>query len=306
MKIAVLGSNGLLGSTLVRAASAAGHSVAAFGRAEMDLRDHKSLASWIWTLDAGWVVNCAAVTDVDACESGDGAEASLIVNAVAPEVIGAACRRAGAGFVHISTDYVFYGAVQGCGEGGQYVESDEPSPRNRYGAHKLMGEAGARAHGAFVLRTAWLYGPGGKNFISKSYEAVASGRPLSADAVSISTPTLASNMARYILAVVATDDRRSGDLYHCCDRGECTRWDMLSRVRLAMLPAAADLPPIARGWAHTGTAARPVRTPLDSSSFFRRFGGSAFQMETSRAAEAFVGECRAAGNRIVSGGAVAG
>ena len=299
-----MGSRGLLGSTLARAASAAGHAVTAFGVAEMDLRDHKRIASW--TPDADWVVNCAAVTDVDACESGDGAEASLLVNAVAPEVVGAACEGAGAGFVHVSTDYVFFGDGLGSGEGGQYDETDEPSPRSRYGAHKLMGEVGARARGAYVLRTAWLYGPGGKNFISKSYEAVARGRPLSVDAVSSSTPTLASNLARYILAVVASGDRRSGEVYHCCDRGESTRWDMFSRVRRAMLPDA-DLPPIERGEAYAaGPAARPVRTPLDSSSFFLRFGRLAGQMETSRAAEAFVGECRAAGNRIVSGGAVAG
>jgi dTDP-4-dehydrorhamnose reductase len=290
MKIAVLGSRGLLGSTLARAASAAGHSVAGFGRAEMDLRNHRFLASW--TPDADWVVNCAAVTDVDACESGDGADASLLVNAAAPEAVASACRRAGAGFVHVSTDHVFYGAVSGGGEGGQYVEADEPSPRNRYGVHKLMGEVGARAHGAYVLRTAWLYGPGGKNMISKSYDALTSGRPLSVDAVSISTPTLASNLARYILAVVARGERRSGDLYHCCDRGECTRWDVFSLVRRAML--LEDSPPIARGWAHTGTADRPVRTPLDSSSFFRRFGGPAAQMEAPRAAEAFVAECGAA------------
>ena len=305
MKIVVLGSGGLLGSTLARAASATGHAVAGFGRAELDLRDHKSVAGW--TPAADWVVNCAAVTDVDACESGEGAEASLLVNAVAPEVLAAACERAGAGFVHVSTDYVFFGDGFGSGEGGQYDETDEPSPRSRYGAHKLMGEVGARARGAYVLRTAWLYGPGGKNFISKSYEAVARGRPLSVDAVSSSTPTLASNLARYILAVVATDDRRSGEVYHCCDRGESTRWDMFSRVRRAMLPDSDGLPPIARGGAYAaGAAARPVRTPLDSSAFFLRFGRLAGQMETSRAAEAFVGECRAAGGCIVSDGVVAG
>jgi hypothetical protein len=67
---------------------------------------------------------------------------------------------------------------------------------------------------------------------------------------------------------------------------------VFSLVRRAML--LEDSPPIARGWAHTGTADRPVRTPLDSSSFFRRFGGPAAQMEAPRAAEAFVAECGAA------------
>lgn len=298
-KLTVIGSKGLLGSTLCRMAESAGHDVTGFDIEEMDISDHRAMAGW--TPDADWVVNCAAITDVDACETGDGAALSLLVNAVAPEVIAAACERAGAGFVHVSTDYVFFGDGMGAGEDGQYDETDDPAPRNRYGSHKLMGEVGARSHGAYVLRTAWLYGPGGKNFVSKSYELACGGKPLTVDNVCSATPTLASNLARYILAVVQADDRKSGETYHCCDAGEATRWEMFARIRRAMLPATEGWK-IARGDMYAGgPATRPVRTPLDSSAFFMRFGRTEGQMGAKEAAVEFVSQCRENERHIVSG-----
>lgn len=298
MRLTVLGSNGLLGSALARMASGLGRiEVTAMPREVLDLGSVSDLDGWV--PDADWVVNCAAVTDVDACE-GDKAVESLFVNAMAPERIAAACRSAGAGFVHVSTDYVFYGDGLGSGDEGQYDETDEPSPRNRYGAHKLMGEAGARANGAYVLRTAWVYGPGGKNFVSKAYDLAVAGKPLSVDNVSSSTPTLASNLARYILAVVAADDRASGDVYHCCDAGEATRWEMFDRVRRALQPAT-DAWDVAHGGLYAGGADRPVRTPLDSTAFFMRFAGLVEQ-ETVRGAVAdYVRQCRERCERVVSG-----
>jgi len=297
-KITVIGSKGLLGSTLCRMASDEGYAVTGFDVDEMDIADFRAMAAW--SPDADWVVNCAAITDVDACEAGS-EELSLLVNAVAPEVIGASCKKAGAGFIHVSTDYVFFGDGLGSGEEAWYDESDEPAPRNRYGAHKLMGEVGAASHGAYVLRTAWLYGPGGKNFVSKAYEMAARRQALTVDAVSSSSPTLASNLARYILAVVSADDRRSGEVYHCCDHGEATRWEMFDRIRRAMSPRTEGWE-IERGELYAGGPAdRPVRTPLDSTAFFLRFGARAAQCEIKDAAVDFVNECRDAERHVVSG-----
>ncbi len=278
-------------------ASAAGLEVTAMPREVLDLGSVSDLDGWV--PDADWVVNCAAITDVDACE-GDKAVESLFVNAMAPERVAAACRSAGAGFVHVGTDYVFYGDGLGSGEDGQYDETDDPSPRNRYGAHKLMGEAGARANGAYVLRTAWVYGPGGKNFVSKAYDLAVAGKPLSVDNVSSSTPTLASNLARYILAVVAADDRVSGDVYHCCDAGEATRWEMFDRVKRALQPATESWD-VAHGELYAGGVDRPVRTPLDSTAFFMRFGGPVEQATVKEAVADYVKQCRALCERVVSG-----
>lgn len=297
MRLTVLGSNGLLGSTLCRIAGERGLDVIPMPREVLDLGSVSDLDGW--APDADWVVNCAAVTDVDACEGYKAVE-SLFVNTMAPERVAAACRSAGVGFVHISTDYVFYGDGLGSGEDGQYDETDDPSPRNRYGAHKLMGEVGARANGAYVLRTAWVYGPGGKNFVSKAYELAVAGKGLSVDNVSSSTPTLASNLAQYALAVVETDDRASGDVYHCCDAGEATRWDMFDRVKRVLLPAteAWNMSP---GGLYAGGADRPVRTPLDSSAFFLRFGELVGQVEAKEAVVDYVAQCRSRCERVVSG-----
>ncbi len=266
-------------------------------REVLDLGSVSDLDGWV--PDADWVVNCAAITDVDACE-GDKAVESLFVNAMAPERIAAACKLAKVGFVHIGTDYVFYGDGLGSGKDGQYDETDDPSPRNRYGTHKLMGEAGARANGAYVLRTAWVYGAAGKNFVSKAYDLAVAGKVLSVDNVSSSTPTLASNLARYILAIVKADNRVSGDIYHCCDSGEVTRWDMFDRVRRVLLPTtkAWDVSP---GELYSRGVDRPVRTPLDSSAFFLRFGGLAEQVKVKDAVADYVVQCRNRCERVVSG-----
>lgn len=296
-KLTVIGAKGLLGSTLCCLASKEGYEVTGLGFEEMNMANLRSVSSW--TPDADWVVNCAAVTDVDACET-EKSDPSILVNAVAPEVIGATCAAAGVGFVHISTDYVFYGDGLGDGYDGWYDETDDPAPRNRYGTHKLMGEIGAAFNGAYVLRTAWLYGSGGKNFVSKAYELAARNQPVTADNVSSSSPTLASNLAKYILAVVAADERRSGAVYHCCDRGEATRWEMFDRVRRAMLPFT-DGWEVSRGELYTGgSAKRPVRTPLDCRTFFIRFS-SVTQADIKDAAVDFVNECRGIEKHVVAG-----
>lgn len=285
--ITVIGSNGLLGSVLARVAGERGREVVPLARSDIDLADIDFLTEWVPETD--WVVNCAAVNDVDGCED-EKAKDSLLVNGVAPELLAAACRRHGKGFVHISTDYVFYGDGLGSGEDGQYDESDETSPRSRYACHKLMGEVGAVSNGAYALRTAWLYGPGGKNFICKSYELCLQRKPLKVDAVSSSTPTSAANLAEYILVVIDTDERDSGYLYHCCDEGETTRFSVFERVRTAM-GVPAEKWPLEKGPLFVGRAPRPTRSPLDSSAFFMRFG-NAEQRTVKDSVREFVEQCR--------------
>lgn len=288
-RITITGARGLLGSNLASIAADHGYVVTALGREELDLADPEALSSW--RPDADWVVNCAAVTDVDACEDGDGVLESLAVNAVAPEILAGACRRGGVGFIHVGTDYVFYGDGMGGGNDGWYDETDEALPKNRYGTHKLMGEKGALHHGAYVLRTAWVYGCGGKNFISKAYEFGVRKKNLTVDDVSSTTPTLAVNLARYVLAVAEADERASGELYHCCDLGEATRWEVFDRVR-KHLGLSSDEWRVAKGQAFdSGRAKRPNRTPLDSSAFFLRFR-KAEQQTVKQAVAGFVTQCR--------------
>jgi len=186
---------------------------------------------------------------------------------------------------------IFSGDGLGRGPSGMYVETDPTAPICRYGCHKLMGEIGALGHGAYVLRSAWLYGPGGKNFISKAYEFGQAKKKLTLDDVSYSSPTLSSNLAEYTLAVVETDQRESGMLYHCCDQGHATRWELFDYVR-KQLEWSSDQWAVKKGPQYTsGTTRRPLKTPLDSSLFFRRFSHIK-QRTIEQAVTVFVSQCR--------------
>jgi dTDP-4-dehydrorhamnose reductase len=286
--ITVIGSKGLLGSNLCKLAATIGHKVEPLDVEELDISDTAFLSGWIPKSD--WVVNCAAITDIDAAEE-KLAKESLLVNGAAPEMLAAACKKAGVGFIHVSTDYVFFGDGLGSGIASRYQESDEPAPRCRYGIHKLMGEMGAEHHGGYVLRTAWLYGPGGKNFVSKSFDIATRRQKVAVDNIAVSSPTLATNLAANILAIVAEDERKTGGLYHCADEGEVTRWEVFDMVRRSLGLSETDWV-VEQGPMYTAAAPRPLRTPLDSSAFFLRFA-NAKPVLIRAAVEEYVSQCKA-------------
>ena len=159
MKILLTGSNGQLGWELERALSPLGQ-VFAFDRGTLDIGDFAAVAARLRETRPEVVVNAAAFTAVDRAEAEP--ELALRINGVAPGIIAEEARRAGALLVHYSTDYVFDGAKR-----GPYAETDVPNPLNAYGRGKLAGErAVAQAAGEhIVLRTSWLYGTRGQNFL---------------------------------------------------------------------------------------------------------------------------------------------
>lgn len=129
-------------------------------RADLDISDPKAVEAAIAGLRPKVVVNCAAMTAVDRCESQ--ADDAFRANGIGPAVLATACNRHGARLVHISTDYVFPGDLP-----RPYHEWDDTGPRTVYGTSKLAGEQAVRAHcpDHLILRTAWLYGPGGPSFV---------------------------------------------------------------------------------------------------------------------------------------------
>lgn len=156
MRVLITGGTGMLGRTLARHLSAAGHVVDARGRSALDVTDAAACADAV--VGADLVVHCAAFTRVDDCE-GDEAVAHA-VNADGAGTVAAACADAGARLIAISTDYVF------AGDAGPYAEGDAPAPATAYGRSKLAGEAAIAAvcPTATLLRVAWLYGQGGPSF----------------------------------------------------------------------------------------------------------------------------------------------
>jgi dTDP-4-dehydrorhamnose reductase len=159
MRIIITGKDGQLGFELCRAMTPLGQTVA-LGRAEMDLAKPEQVVGVIRDLRPDLIVNAAAYTQVDHAED-EGAVAQAI-NARAPEILAEEAKRIGARLIHYSTDYVFDGLKR-----HPYEESDATCPINRYGQSKLAGEQAIVAVGGshLILRTSWIYGARGKNFM---------------------------------------------------------------------------------------------------------------------------------------------
>jgi dTDP-4-dehydrorhamnose reductase len=146
------------------------------------------------------VINCAAWTDVDGCELNP--ERAVLINAEAVETLANHSRLAGASFVTISTDYVFDG-----GREGFYTQRDDPAPQSAYGIAKLQGERRAQRASArtVVVRTGWIFGAGGRNFLATAVERARRGEHLKAIDDAYGTPTYAPHLAARLRELAERD-----------------------------------------------------------------------------------------------------
>jgi dTDP-4-dehydrorhamnose reductase len=217
---------------------------------ELDIADASAVRDAIEAIRPNVVVNCAAMTNVDACESEP--ERAWAVNAEGPGHIAQAAGAAGAEVVHISTDYVFDGAR------GGYAESDETNPLQVYGRAKLAGEDLVRTSNArhYVIRSAWIFGPGGRNFISQMPGLVDDGGPVRAVADQRSSPTYAPDLALAIGGLFAAE--RYGT-YHVVNEGSCSYAEFAGHIA-SIAGSGAEVEAI-RG----ADVPRPAPRPHDSS-----------------------------------------
>ncbi len=222
MRVIVTGATGQLGQDVGAQFAASGHEVTAASRRDLDIaRRHQVLAA-LGSVRPDVVVNCAAYTAVDACESD--AERAYGVNALAVRHLAEAARRFDAHLCHISTDYVFSGD-----KSGPYHEWDQPDPRSVYGASKLAGEREA-GESATVVRTSWLCGRHGSNMVGTVLRLAAEGRPLRFVGDQRGSPSFTPDVAAVIERLCA--DRRPG-LYHVTNRGEASWFDFAREIMLA-------------------------------------------------------------------------
>ena len=157
--ILLTGANGQVGFELARSLQGWGH-VVALDRSGLDLADSEQIRRVVRELSPALIVNAAAYTAVDAAESD--VAAAMRLNAEAPDILAQEAKRLGALLVHYSTDYVFDGSKD-----GPYEEDDAANPLNVYGKSKFAGEQAIAASGCahLILRTSWVYGARGKNFL---------------------------------------------------------------------------------------------------------------------------------------------
>jgi dTDP-4-dehydrorhamnose reductase len=165
----------MVGSTLVAHCQTHGDEVSAHEHVGLDITNADDVHETFARVRPDTVINCAAWTDVDGCELDP--ERALAVNAVAVESMAYASRQVGASFVTISTDYVFAGDKE-----GYYTQRDDPEPRSAYGISKLKGEWLARVAAArtIVVRTGWIFGHGGRNFLATALARARRGEQLKA------------------------------------------------------------------------------------------------------------------------------
>jgi dTDP-4-dehydrorhamnose reductase len=167
MRLLVTGGAGMLGQAVAAAATRLGHDVVALSRAELDVTDADHVRRVVAAAEPRAVVNCAAWTDVDGAETAEAA--ATAVNGDGAGNVARAAAESGARIVHVSTDYVFDGVREhaGGGSGEPWLESDPVNPLGAYGRSKLAGElqVAAATDEHAIVRAAWLYGAGGRNFV---------------------------------------------------------------------------------------------------------------------------------------------
>ncbi|HVE92693.1 MAG TPA: dTDP-4-dehydrorhamnose reductase [Actinomycetota bacterium] len=235
--ILITGAGGLLGGCVDAAFADAGFRTAAATHAELDVTDPAAVSAAMDRLRPELVVHCAAMTNVDACESEP--DAARAINEAGSANVAEAADAAGAAVVAVSTDYVFDGT-----KGTPYLENDDTNPLQAYGLTKLEGEVAVRAAADrhFVVRSAWIYGRGGKNFISRLPDLAAAGAPITAVMDQTGSPTYAPDLAR---AIVALSRTQAYGTYHVTNSGSCT-FSELCRLALQLSSIDAEVQDVLR------------------------------------------------------------
>ena len=246
----VVGAGGQLGTDLMRVLD--GQYVIGLTRHELDITDVDAVARAVAAVVPSVIVNAAAYTAVDAAETDEAT--AFTANATAPAALAAAAAKAGAKFVHVSTDYVFAGDAT-----MPYDEAAATGPKSAYGRTKLAGEQAVFAElpDAYVVRTAWVYGASGANFVKTMARLERERETVSVVDDQRGSPTWSRDLARGLVDLGSSD--AAGGVYHCTNTGETT-WFGFTRAIFEELGADPErvLP--------TTTAAFPRPAPRPAYS----------------------------------------
>jgi dTDP-4-dehydrorhamnose reductase len=257
MRCLILGGTGMLGKAVVAEARSRGWAALGLSRAQADLTDRDRLLGWAESFRPEVVVNCAAYTKVDAAETDR--ERAFAVNADGAAHAAALATRAGARLVQVSTDYVFDGKAA-----EPYGEDAPTAPLSVYGQSKLAGEHSALAcDRAVVVRTSWLFGPGGPNFVATMVGLIEAGRlPLRVVADQQGCPTSTPSLARALLDLAA---REATGIVHYRDR-EPVSWYAFAVEIARLWSGAVEVVPVTTA-EFPRPAPRPAYSVLDVGRF---------------------------------------
>jgi len=265
-RILVTGANGQLGQELqVLAATYPSFSFVFADRGLLPVDDPDRIAAFFQTNPPDWCINCAAYTAVDKAESER--EAAFRINGDAPGWLAAACRSAGALFIHVSTDYVFDGSSS-----TPLKEDDKTAPINTYGASKLKGEENALREypdGALVIRTSWVYSEFGNNFVRTMIRLMTERPAISVVDDQIGSPTYAADLAAAILRIVS-GDRWVPGIYNYSNEGEISWYDFALAIR-GLIGSNCQVSPIP-SVRYPTPARRPHYSLLDKGLIKKTYG----------------------------------
>lgn len=270
MKILIVGANGQLGSELRRVLNLGrseigmlpfdllGAEVAGYDIDTLDITKLAACRRVIADEKPDVVINCAAYTNVDGCESHP--DDAFAVNALGPRNLAVCCEEAGCKLIHVSTDYVFPGT-----DPEPRCEYDAPAPISMYGKTKLLGEEYVKQYckRSFIVRTAWLYGYVGKNFVKTMLRVGRQYGKATVVSDQVGNPTNAADLAHHLLKLAATEEYGT---YHCTGEGICSWYDFtveimrLSGVNAAVAPCTSD----EYAAANPQAARRPAFSALDN------------------------------------------
>jgi len=255
LRIAVTGATGMLAKALLPQLESAGHEVLALRREQADVTSFPALRGAIEPFAPQWVVHLAAFTRVDDCERE--VELAFRVNGLGTRNAALAAAACGASVLTISTDYVFDGRAT-----RPYREYDAVAPLSVYGRSKWAGEEAVRevAPRHVIVRTAWLFGAGGANFVDSILRKARHGEPLAVVNDQRGSPTWTGDLARALVRLIAAGEFGT---YHCTNGGECTWHELAEHV----VKRAGHEGPIERTTAAAlaRPAPRPAYSVLDGS-----------------------------------------
>jgi dTDP-4-dehydrorhamnose reductase len=261
-RVLITGASGMLGSDLAPALAAAGYEVLARPRADLDITDPGAITRALAESRPDVLVNCAAFTKVDACETDPRA---FEVNARAVGHLADACGHASCQLVHLSTDFVFDGAKK-----APYREDDSTRPLSAYGRSKREGEEEAlRLPGSLLVRASWLFGRSGWNFVEAILKQVESGAErLSVVTDQVGRPTATADLSEAILALL---DAGVSGIYHFANRGEVS-WHGFAREILTLAGHGSVPVDETTSAALARPAVRPPYSTLDTGKYERLTG----------------------------------
>ncbi|MDX2545971.1 dTDP-4-dehydrorhamnose reductase [Streptomyces sp. WI04-05B] len=258
MKWLVTGAAGMLGRDTVEELLRRGENVVGLARAALDITDPDDVRRVFTDHEPDLVVNCAAYTAVDDAETDE--ETALRINGVGPRLLAQACAEHGARLIHVSTDYVFDGEARDT----PYPEDHTPAPRTAYGRTKLAGEQAVLAtlpDAGVVLRTAWLYGAHGGNFVRTMIDLEARRDTLDVVDDQRGQPTWSADVAVRIADLGPRIGPEAHGVLHATNSGETT-WFELAREVFRLIDADPERVRPTTSAAFTRPAPRPEYSAL--------------------------------------------